>query len=157
MLVGGHPQEWEGEHPLEAITRTRARDVFLAGWHGHDVLPDFLRASDALVLASAREQFGLVLVEAMACGKPCVAVRAFGPAEIVEDGRTGWLVPPDDVPALADALVAVSDDRAERERRGALARPVAVERYGWPALAERVAWVLGVAARRPMLEDVGAE
>ena len=142
VLLGGHPGEWEGEHPVDAVARTGARDVFLAGWHGHDELPDFLRASDALVLASVREQFGLVLVEAMACGLPCVAVDAFGPAEVVEDGRTGWLVPPDDRAALADALVAVCDDAAERERRGAAARVAAVERYGWPAIAGRVADVL---------------
>lgn len=150
VLLGGHPGEWEGEHPVDAVARTGARDVFLAGWHGHDVLPSFLNASDALVLASVREQFGLVLVEAMACGKPCVAVDAFGPSEIVEDGRTGWLVPPDDVDALAGALVAACEDDAERERRGAMARPVALERYSWPALAERVADVLeDAAATRP--------
>ncbi len=146
VLLGGHPGEWEGEHPVEAIERTGARDVFLAGWHGHDVLPEFLNASDALVLASVREQFGLVLVEAMACGKPCVAVDAFGPSEIVEDGRTGWLVPPDDREALARALVAVLDDEAERVRRGRHARPVALERYGWPSLTQRVSDVLAAAA-----------
>lgn len=147
VLLGGHPGEWEGEHPADAIARTGAEDVFLAGWHGHDELPDFLNAADALVLASVREQFGLVLVEAMACGKACVAVDAFGPAEIVQDGRTGWLVPPDDGAALADAMVAVCDDDPERERRGRAARPLALERYGWPALAERVAEVLADATR----------
>lgn len=146
VLVGGHPGEWEGEHPLEAIERTGARDVFLAGWHGHDALPDFLNACDALVLASAREQFGLVLVEAMACGKPCVAVDAFGPREIVDAGRTGWLVPPDDRQALADALVHVGDDQPERLRRGRAARAVAHERYGWPAVAREVGEVLEDAA-----------
>jgi glycosyltransferase involved in cell wall biosynthesis len=154
VLLGGHPGEWEGEHPLEAIARTGARDVFLAGWHGHDALPDFLRASDALVLASVREQFGLVLVEAMACGLPCIAVDAFGPAAIVEDGATGWLVPPDDAGALADVLVAVADDAPERRRRGALAHAVAVERYAWPAIAARVADVLEDGAARG---DTGAK
>ncbi len=146
VLLGGHPGEWEGEHPCDVIARTGARDVFLAGWHDHDGLGDFLRASDALVLASVREQFGLVLVEAMACGLPCIAVDAFGPAEILEDGRTGWLVPPDDRTALADALVAAADGAGDRARRGAAARKVALERYGWPAIAERVADVLADAA-----------
>ena len=45
--LGGFPGEWEGEHPADAIQATRRRDVFLAGWHAHDVLPDFLGASDA--------------------------------------------------------------------------------------------------------------
>ncbi len=148
VLLGGHPGEWEGEHPADTIARTGAHDVFLAGWHDHDALPDFLRAGDALVLASVREQFGLVLVEAMACGLPCVAVDAFGPAEIVDDGETGWLVAPDDRDALADALSAVVADAAERARRGAAAREVAVERYGWPTIAARVADVLADGASR---------
>ncbi|MGI8624398.1 MAG: glycosyltransferase family 4 protein, partial [Solirubrobacteraceae bacterium] len=104
VLLGGYPGEWEGEHPLEAIRRTGAEDVFLAGWHGHDELPDFLAASEAVVLPSVREQFGQVLVEAMACGLPPIAVDRFGPAEIVTDGDCGWLVEPDDEEALAGAL-----------------------------------------------------
>jgi glycosyltransferase involved in cell wall biosynthesis len=146
VLLGGHPGEWEGEHPYDAIRASGARGVFLAGWHEHDTLPDFLNASDATVLASVREQFGLVLVEGMACAKPAVAVDAFGPAEIVDDGRTGWLVPPDDEAALADALISVIDDPHERERRGARARETALERWSWPALAGRLAGVLADAA-----------
>ena len=142
VLIGGHPGEWEGEHPLETVERTGARDVFLAGWHDHDALPDFLNAADAQVLASVREQFGLVLVEGMACGLPPIAVDRFGPAEIVEDGLTGWLVPPDDEMALADAIVEVVDGGEERARRGIAARRAARERWAWPALAGRVAEVL---------------
>lgn len=154
VLLGGHPGEWEGEHPLEAVARTGARDVVLAGWHGHDALPDFLNAADALVLASVREQFGLVLVEAMACGLPCVAVDAHGPAEVVQDGRTGWLIAPDDRVALADALVSVCDSHAERRRRGGLAREDALDRYAWPALAERVGEVLEAAADDAMVDNL---
>jgi glycosyltransferase involved in cell wall biosynthesis len=98
------------------------------------------------VLASVREQFGLVLVEGMACAKPAIAANAFGPAEIVEDGRTGWLVPPDDEAALATALTACIDDPDERERRGIAARETALERWSWPALAGRLAGVLADAA-----------
>src|SRR3954447_918625 len=146
VLLGGHPGEWEGEHPYEAIERSGARGVFLAGWHEHDTLPDFLNASDATVLASVREQFGLVLVEGMACGRPAIAVDAFGPAEIVEDGRTGWLVAPDDEDALAHAIAACMDDADERRRRGAAARQAALERWSWPALAARLSTVLDEAA-----------
>jgi glycosyltransferase involved in cell wall biosynthesis len=141
VIIGGFPGEWEGEHPLEAIRRTGAQDVFLAGWHEHDELPGFLAASDAIVLPSVREQFGQVLVEAMACGLPAVAVDAHGPAEIVEHGETGWLVQPDDVVGLANALVHVVNCPVERARRGANAARAARERFAWPALAERVAAV----------------
>jgi glycosyltransferase involved in cell wall biosynthesis len=149
VLLGGHPGEWEGEHPLEAIEASGARNVFLAGWHGHAELPDFLSASDALVLASVREQFGQVLVEAMACELPPVAVDRYGPAEIVQDGVTGWLVEPDDVDGLADALRRVLDDPDERRRRGRAAARVAQERYGWPALAGRLAGWFDEVVRGP--------
>ncbi|MEA2249170.1 MAG: hypothetical protein QOH46_3699 [Solirubrobacteraceae bacterium] len=147
VVLGGHPGEWEGEHPWDAVRASGARDVFLAGWHEHGTLPEFLRASDAVVLASVREQFGLVLVEGMACGLPTVAVNRFGPAEIVEDGRTGWLVEPDDEGGLATALAEVIDGAEERRRRGVLAREAVLERYSWPALAGDLAGVLAEVAR----------
>jgi glycosyltransferase involved in cell wall biosynthesis len=145
VIVGGFPGEWEGEHPLEAIRRVGASDVFLAGWHGHDELPSFLAASDVVVLPSVREQFGQVLVEGMACGLPAIAVDAWGPADIVEHGETGWLVEPDDVVSLANALVHAINCPAERRRRGLRGSEVARERYSWPALAKDVAAVYDAA------------
>jgi glycosyltransferase involved in cell wall biosynthesis len=135
VLLGGFPGEWEGEHPLTVVRETEDPDVFLAGWRGHEDLPEGLNAADLLVLPSVREQFGAVIVEAMACGLPALAVNAYGPAEIVDAGETGWLVPPDDEGALADALVEAVNDRAERRRRAELAYEVARGRYSWPALA----------------------
>jgi glycosyltransferase involved in cell wall biosynthesis len=139
VVVGGFPGEWEGEHPLAAIRRTGASDVFLAGWHGHDELPAFLAASDVIVLPSVREQFGQVLVEAMACGLPAIAVDAYGPTDIVAHGETGWLVEGDDVVALANALVQAVNRPAERRRRGERAVAHAREHFAWPALAREVA------------------
>ncbi len=147
VLVGGYPGEWEGEHPADAIARTGAEGVFLAGWHGHDELPGFLNASDAVVLPSVREQFGQVLVEGMACGLPAIAVDAHGPGEIVSHGETGWLVEPDDLRGLAGALVEAVNRPEERRRRGERAREVALERYSWPALAREVAAVYEAARR----------
>jgi len=141
VLVGGFPGEWEGEHPLDAIRRTGVQDVFLAGWHTHDELPAFLAASDVIVLPSVREQFGQVLVEGMACGLPAIAVDAWGPADVVEHGETGWLVEPDDPVSLANALVHAVNFPDERRRRGERAAVQARERYSWPALAEDVAAV----------------
>jgi glycosyltransferase involved in cell wall biosynthesis len=142
VIVGGHPGEWEGEHPADTIARLGVGGVFLAGWRDHDEVSAFLSVADVFALASVREQFGLVLVEAMACETAVVAVDRFGPSEIVDDGETGWLVEPDDVEGLGAALLHAVDDPAERARRGAHARAVAVERYGWPKLAERLAGVL---------------
>jgi glycosyltransferase involved in cell wall biosynthesis len=139
VVVGGHPGEVEGEHPADAIARTGARNVTLAGWQAHDALADFYVAADAVVLASVREQFGQVLVEGMACGLPAIAVNAHGPAAIVEHGVTGWLVPPDDRAALTEAMRLAIEQPDERRARGERARAAVAERYAWPALAERVA------------------
>jgi glycosyltransferase involved in cell wall biosynthesis len=138
VLVGGYPGEWEGEHPYDAIRATGTRDVYLAGWHEHDELAGFFAASDAVVLASAREQFGSALVEGMACGLPAIAVDRLGPADIVRPGQTGWLVAPDDEAALAGALAQAIAHPEERLRRGAAARRDVLVRYAWPSLAERI-------------------
>ena len=137
VLVGGHPGEWEGEHPLAAAARLGNRDVFLAGWRAHELLPQALNAADLLVLPSVGEAFGLVLVEAMACGLPVLACATHGPAAIVADGKTGWLVAPDDEDALTDALVAAASDRDERRARGERAHAES-RHYGWPAIAHRL-------------------
>jgi glycosyltransferase involved in cell wall biosynthesis len=138
VLVGGHPGEWEGEHPLATIRRLDAQNVFLAGWRPHDQLPQALNAADVLVLPSVAEAFGLALVEAMACGLPVIACDAHGPAGIVRDGESGWLTPPDDEQALAAALIEAASDPPERHRRGQQAATEAHRDYGWPAIATRI-------------------
>jgi glycosyltransferase involved in cell wall biosynthesis len=146
VLIGGHPGEWEGEHPCETIERTGARNVFLAGWRGHEDLPPFLRAGDLLVHASVREQFGQVLVEAMACGLPVIAVRRGGPATIVDDPQTGWLVEPDDVDALSEAIVAALADPSELRRRGEAAREKALRTYSWSGIGKELAAIVRIAS-----------
>jgi glycosyltransferase involved in cell wall biosynthesis len=157
VLVGGFPGEFEGEHPLDAIRRTHTPGVHLAGWHEHPELPDILAAGDVLVLPSVREQFGQVLVEAMACGLPVIAVDAYGPADIVEHGETGWLVEPDDISTLANALVEAVNRPEERRRRGAAARADVAERFAWPALAEQVADVYEAASRNIVASNDASE
>ncbi len=149
VLLGGYPGEWEGEHPIETIERIAVPDVFLAGWHGQDELPRFLAASDILVHASVREQFGQVLVEAMACAIPPIAVARGGPAAIIDHGTTGWLVPPDDRGAMVEAMVeAVNHPELSRER-GRQACRVAGERYTWGQIGKRLVAVLGEVAAMP--------
>jgi len=146
VLIGGHPGEWEGEHPCETIARTGAKDVFLAGWHGHEELPPFLRAGDLLVHAAVREQFGQVLIEAMACGVPVVAVDRGGPAAIVGDPEDGWLVEPE-VDSLAAAIVVAVEDEAGRRERGRRARAKALESYSWSRIGAELAEEIRSGAR----------
>jgi glycosyltransferase involved in cell wall biosynthesis len=143
VVLGGYPGEWEGEHPLETIERIGVPNVFLAGWHSHRDLPQFLNAADLLVHASVREQFGLVLVEAMACGVPPIAVNRGGPATIVENGDTGWLIPPDDRTAMADAMVEAVNDPAMRAERGRRGRRAVNQRYTWKQVGLQLADLVG--------------
>lgn len=100
---------------------------------------DWLDATDALVLPSvADEDFPIVILEAMAAGRPVVASRVAGTGEQVVDGETGVLVPPRDTAALAAAISSLIEDPATAERLGAAGRQryeaefanaCAVERY----------------------------
>jgi glycosyltransferase involved in cell wall biosynthesis len=149
VIVGGHPGEWEGEHPVETARRLGTDDVFFAGWQRQERLPAFLNAADAIILPSAREQFGQTLVEGMACGLPGIAANALGPSRILSDGETGWLFDPDDRDGLTEALIEAVNEPEERRRRGRLAREEAVHRHSWPTLAVRLDRVLSEVAGLP--------
>ncbi len=142
VLVGGHPGEWEVEHPAEIAARLEVPNVFLAGWQAQEQLPSFFSAAQAVVLASDREQFGQVLIEGMACAVPPVATRSLGPTGIIDDGQTGWLVEPDDLGSLAATLVEVVNDPRERQRRGRTARQMAREQFSWTGIAAQLVTVL---------------
>lgn len=90
------------------------------------------------VLPSDYEAFGLVLLEALAQGTPVIASRVGGIPEIVEDGRSGLLVPPGDVPALAEALEKLWSEPGLGRRLGEAGRAEVVPRYSWENLAERL-------------------
>lgn len=95
--------------------------VVFSGYR-HDVA-DVLGACDAVVHPATREPFGRALAEAMALGKPVVAMHACGPAEIIDDGISGRLVSAaDDGTGLAEAVVALARDPAAAQRMGAAAR-----------------------------------
>lgn len=89
-------------------------------------------------LPSDYEAFGLVLLEALAQGTPVVASRVGGIPEIVEDGRTGLLVPPGEVDPLAEALARLWADPALGRRLGEAGRIEVVPRFTWERLADRL-------------------
>jgi glycosyltransferase involved in cell wall biosynthesis len=141
VIWGGAPGEWEGEHPHSVASRAGVDGVFFAGWRGHDELPLGLSCADCFVAPSTDEPFGLVYLEAMACGLPVIGTQSGGPpsfVDVVPGEPDGWLVPPDDEAALADAIVRAVDDPAERRRRGANAARHVRDGYSWNAVARRV-------------------
>lgn len=122
VIVGG-AHEPEPNYP--AVLRERVRRLGLedavtfAGFQSD--VPRWMQAMDVVVHASDREPFGIVVVEAMALGKPVVAGAAGGPAEIITPGVNGLLAPFGDAPALAAALMQYLDDPALAARCGAAA------------------------------------
>lgn len=81
-----------------------------------------LAATDVFAMPSFGEPFGLVYLEAMAMRRPVVGLNNGGTKEVVEDGKSGLLCPPEDIPALAAAIVSLLRDPGLRERMGAYGR-----------------------------------
>ncbi len=114
-------------------------------------LTEPMRAADLFVLASRREGFGNVIVEAMAAELPVLATRSGGPETIIDHDRNGWLVAPDDPAALGEALIRLARD-ADRDRVVAAAHDTA-KRYdiatsttAFAALIDRVVGARSTAA-----------
>ena len=104
-------------------------DITLLGSLSEDLYLSEMRAADAFVLASDAEPMGVVYMEAMACEKPTIGPAAGGVGEIITDGVDGLLVPPQNPPALADALRRLMDDPTLRERLGRAGRQRVVEHF----------------------------
>ena len=120
VLVGDGPDREEAE--AEAARLGVGRQVFFLG--KLDSIADLLRSADLFLLPSTSESFGLAVLEAMACGVPVVASRVGGLREVVVDGETGALVPPDATDEMAAQAVAIlrDDSRWHRMRRAAVER-----------------------------------
>jgi glycosyltransferase involved in cell wall biosynthesis len=128
-----------GSGDREAELRKRARPygervVFLG--YRQD-LPDLLAACDLVVLPSYSEALPVALIEAAAAGRPMVATRVGGTAEIVEHGVNGLLVAPGDPGALAEAVVTALNDQARLHTFGQAARILARHRFSLDGHADR--------------------
>lgn len=100
--------------------------VFL-GWR--EDVSSVLNNSDIFVLSSAWEGFGMVLVEAMAAGKPVVATKVGGVPEVVEEGLAGILVPPQDPVALAEAILTLAENKDLRKIMGQKGEEIAKKKF----------------------------
>jgi glycosyltransferase involved in cell wall biosynthesis len=124
--------------------------VHFLGSVPHAELPRVLRSADLFLLTTEPpESFGIVVIEAMACGLPAVASDYPGVRAVVDEGETGLLVPQGDPGAVAAALDRLAADPAERERMGATGRAKAEVEWNWSVLVERMdaAYAEAIAAR----------
>jgi glycosyltransferase involved in cell wall biosynthesis len=97
-----------------------------------------MESLDILVQPSLRETFGRVLIEAMASRKPAVVTRVGGMPEIVVNGETGLVVPPENPPALAAAVVSLLQDRARSQAMGEAGRRRVEEHFTLPERIRRL-------------------
>lgn len=135
----GSEAETEKIEGLRALVRDNAMEgnVDFVGSRDQPALALYYAAADLCAVPSLTESFGLVALEAMACGTPVVATRVGGMQTVVEDGESGLLVPAGDHAALAEAIARVLNDHRLRMHLAHGARSRA-ERYTWRAVGDQI-------------------
>ncbi len=139
LVVGGDPRP----HPRQERLRRLAQALGLAGRVAfrpavpHHMLPLWYNAADLCIIPSRYETFGMVALEAMACGVPVIASRVGGLQETIIDGVTGLLVWPPRPEALAHSIASLLADEEARRRLGEEARRRA-QAYDWESVASQV-------------------
>ena len=147
LVVVGGPSGSDGE-AFAASLRARAEESGVRGRvtfvapRPHELLSTYYRAADACLVPSRAETFGLVALEASACGAPVVAADVGGLAALVDDGVTGRLVAGRRAAAWADAVEWVTEDPL-RSMRLSTAAVLRAQRFTWRAAAERFEAVVG--------------
>ena len=97
-----------------------------------------LKKAWVLVLPSIKEGFGLVLIEALACRTPVIAVNSGGPKDIIIDNVNGYLVPPRKITTLAEKIKHILTHDDLREYMGENGRKLVIDKFTWDKVAERV-------------------
>jgi D-inositol-3-phosphate glycosyltransferase len=143
-IIGGDPEESAEQTNIEmsrikAITEQFGLGdlVTFLGRRSQDSLPYYYSAAEAVVVPSQYESFGMVALEAMACGKPVVASQIGGLAYLVQDGVTGFTIPVDEPIELANRLTSLLQDPGLRDRMGKQAVQVARE-YAWDKITAKL-------------------
>ncbi|MGB3570625.1 MAG: glycosyltransferase family 4 protein [Phormidesmis sp.] len=109
--------------------------VIFTGQISHLLLQDYFQRADVLINPSVSEAFGMSLVEAMATGTPTIGTEVGGMPEIVQHGETGFIVPPEQPTAMANAIAHLLSHESLREQMGEAGRTRAVEMFSWQAIA----------------------
>jgi phosphatidylinositol alpha-1,6-mannosyltransferase len=144
-----------GKGPARPALEAKARELGVAsmvrwlGWIGDEELREVYRASNLFVLCTrelpARQQvegFGLVFLEAQACGTPVVGTEAGGIPDAIKSGEGGWLIPQDDAPALARILNALAEEPDRFLLAGKAARARVERECTWDAYFDRLTQTL---------------
>jgi phosphatidyl-myo-inositol alpha-mannosyltransferase len=152
LIIVGPGAELRRKYEAQ-IAAAGLTDVVFTGRVSSADLPRYYKTADIFCApATGGESFGIVLLEAMAVGKPIVASAIDGYASVLSHGQEGLLVPPRDEKALAQALVTLLKDEALRRRMGMLGVFKATE-YDWKNLARRVATLYHEVLGRPQPRD----
>ncbi|UNX54785.1 glycosyltransferase [Georgenia sp. TF02-10] len=161
LVAGGPPAAGLAADPEATRLRRLAADlgvadrVHLLGAVAHEDMPALIRSADVVVATPWYEPFGIVPLEAAACGRPVVGSAVGGLLDSVADGFTGLLVPPRDPAALAAALGPLLADPYRRRGMGLAARSRAVDRFAWERVAATTLAVYQ-SVRHPVLKQVTA-
>jgi len=141
-IVGGDPDRVREDDEMMRLQELREAlgigDIItFLGAKDQDTLQYYYAAAEMVVMPSDYESFGMVALEAMACGTPVIASDVGGLAFLVKDGRTGYRVPARDSRSLADRITRLLTDEALRRRIGERAACWA-ESYAWPRIANQI-------------------
>ncbi len=141
-IIGGNPHKLEDNDEMVRLQTLRegleiGDVVTFLGAQDQDTLQYYYAAAEMVVMPSDYESFGMVALEAMACGTPVIASDVGGLAYLVKHGRTGYRVPARDPGALADKITRLLTDEGLRRRMGQRAACWA-EDYGWPKIADQI-------------------
>jgi phosphatidylinositol alpha-mannosyltransferase len=137
LLLVGPSTRW-GRRYEKQVKRKGPEDIVFVGRVSQEDLPRYYQTADIVCSpATGRESFGLVLLEAMAMGKPIVASNIDGYASVATHGEEALMVPPKDERALAQALISLATDAKLRQKMGDRGKVKAAE-YGWDRIAQRV-------------------
>ena len=137
VLCASSPDTPELAARLEAAVAGRPRVQWINAMLPVPEVAQLYSHAAVFACPSVYEPFGLINLEAMACGTPVVASRVGGIPEVVVDGETGWLVPPGDPSALAQALRGALADPARARRMGEAGRRRVEGHFSWDRIAER--------------------
>lgn len=112
--------------------------VHFGGYVNNNQVPDVLNEMDAFLLGSRRESFGVAALEAMACELPVIATKVSGFEEVMEDGKTGFLVPVDDTEEMARYMLELYKDERLRGLLGRAGRVRVEKIYDWEKNVEEM-------------------